>query len=453
MTTIDRDPPVLDSPQPPPANTTPPRRALWALARRIHFMAGILVAPFLAVLALTGLAYTFTPQINDVIYGDKLYVDSPGTTTRPVTEQVDAVLAAYPAGKVTSVILPGESDRTTQVVLSVPGLAQGADHFSTESLTVYVDPYTGDINGDIVTMNNRPPVQVWLRKLHSTLHLGEAGSLYAEFAASWLPILVIGGLVMWIGRKRRERGLRTLLLPTGSGSDRMRTQSKHGALGLWLAIGLLAISATGLTWTTYAGGRFDSAITALSAKSPSLSAPAVVPTGEPISLDRAVSAARAEGLVGQLTITPPAAETKPLKIAETSEGLPIRKTTIAVDTFTGKVTARQGWQDFPLMAKLTTLGVQAHSGTLFGLVNQILLATLAIGVLVLLVLGYRMWWRRRPIGSRVAPAPEPVWRRMPIPTLVAVVLVASALGWAMPVFGATLIAFVLFDSVYRLARG
>lgn len=447
MTTFDPDPPRTDAPE---KKESRPPRALWALARRVHFLAGLAVAPFLAVLALTGLLYAFTPQINDVLYGDELYVDAPGGSSKPLTELVGAALAAHPDGELKSVIVPVDPDRTTQVVLDKPGLAKGDDHFSTESLTVYVDPYTGKVDGELITVNNRPPAQLWLRKLHSSLHLGEVGRLYAEFVASWLPFLVLGGLVLWVGKRRR---LRTLLVPAGNGSARARTRSRHGVLGLWLTLGLLGLSATGLTWSNHAGAKFDTAIAALDAKSPSLSAPNVVALGEPIGLDRVLSVARAQGMEGQLTITAPASAAKAVKVAETSEGLPIRKTTLAVDPYTAEVTARQGWQDFPFLAKLTTLGVQAHSGTLFGFANQLALALVAIGALALLVLGYRMWWQRRPTSGGLTPAPEPVWRQLPVPALAAVVAVAAALGWAMPVFGVTLVAFVAVDSVYRVGKG
>lgn len=87
-----------------------PRAALWALARRVHFMAGLFVAPFLAVLALTGLAYAFTPQINDFRYADELYVDQSRGTTRSMADQVAAALATHPEAHVQSVIVPGDPD-------------------------------------------------------------------------------------------------------------------------------------------------------------------------------------------------------------------------------------------------------------------------------------------------------------------------------------------------------
>ena len=455
-TTTDSPPPSEDepttSPPKPPAaggqrRAVPLRTAVQLLARRVHFMAGLVVAPFLAVMCLTGLAYAFTPQINELLYSEEYFIENATGPTRPLSEQVNAAQAAHPDGRVTSVITPPEPDRTTRVVLSVPGLKPG-DAFSSESLTVYVDPYTNKVTGELVTISNEPPSQSWLRGLHSSLHLGDVGSFYSEFVASWLPVIILGGLVLWLGQRRRKNRLRQALLPSvRQSTGRARLHGLHGALGLWLSIGLLAISGTGLTWSTYAGKRVDQAIEALDAKSPSLTAPKVVPPAgaQPITVDRATEIARAEGLEGELTITLPSSPDKAFKVSETAKGLPIQKDSIAIDPYRAQTTARIGWDDFPFLSKLTTLGIQAHSGTLLGLANQIALALLAVGALVLLALGYRMWWQRRPAGGSMAT--PPVWRRMPQPVVFLLVLVIVGIGWAMPVFGATLVAFIVLDSM------
>ncbi|OLT05757.1 hypothetical protein BJF90_01955 [Pseudonocardia sp. CNS-004] len=47
---------------------------LRPLARRVHFLAGILVAPFVLLLCLTGLVYVCSPQIHEDLYGKQLFV-------------------------------------------------------------------------------------------------------------------------------------------------------------------------------------------------------------------------------------------------------------------------------------------------------------------------------------------------------------------------------------------
>ena len=70
---------------------------------------------------------------------------------------------------------------------------------------------------------------------------------------------------------------------------------------------------------------------------------------------------------------------------------------------------------FPLIAKLTRWGIDAHMGILFGLPNQLLLAAFGLGLCLMIVLGYRMWWSRRPAAGA----------QHPVQTLVAVWLALS----------------------------
>ena len=178
---------------------------------------GLAVAPFLVIMCLTGLANAFTPQIVDAMHGRELYAGTDDGPTQPVSDQVAAAMAARPDGTVTAVIPPSAPDRTTRVVLSVPGLPN-TDKFSDEDLTVYVDPYTNHVQGELITVKNRPPAQTWLRHAHGNLHLGPPGRIYSEFATSWVPIVVVGGLVLWAAR-RRGRGGPPSSRPAASSSE------------------------------------------------------------------------------------------------------------------------------------------------------------------------------------------------------------------------------------------
>jgi hypothetical protein len=129
MTTTTTDPsPPDDEPIISPADPASskdkrrPAATLKMLARRVHFLAGLSIAPFLAVLCLSGLAYAFTPQINTLLYSDKLFVTAHNGPAHPLAEQIQAALAGHPQGELSSVIPAEEPDRTTQVVLSEPGL-------------------------------------------------------------------------------------------------------------------------------------------------------------------------------------------------------------------------------------------------------------------------------------------------------------------------------------------
>jgi uncharacterized iron-regulated membrane protein len=418
---------------------------LRPLARRVHFLAGILVAPFLLLLCLTGLVYVFSPQIHDDLYGGQLFVHDVGGTPRPVAEQVAAALAAHPEGRLSSVVPPRDAGRTTRVNLSVPSLDEPG-----EARTVFVDPYTNYINGELTTVDGRMPANVWLRDLHADLHLGEVGRLYSEIAASWLPVIVIGGLVLWIGKQgRRPRTAREVLVPIPRGKGQQaRLRAVHGPLGIWLTAGLLVMSVTGLTMSRFAGWGL-----------PAVAAPelAMAPVGVPgsvvpIGVDRVLAVARAEGLGGELEVAAPTAPDRPFTVAETSLGLPIQKDSVAIDPYTGQVTERVGWDDYPFLAQVRELGVQLHTGTLFGLANQILLALLVAATIVLIIEGYRMWWKRSPYQGKLPPVPPPALHQLTPSVGVPVVLTTVVLGWLMPAFGVSLAAFIVVDLVVGVVR-
>lgn len=449
----------------------PTRSSWWPLLTRLHFYAGVLVAPFLLIAALTGLAYTATPQLDRLVYSDQLRVETVGDTAKPLTEQISAALAAHPEGSVASVVPPEEPDHTTQVVLSVPELdAQDKQR------TVYVDPYTGEVRGALTTWFGSTPLTTWLDDLHRHLHLGETGRLYSELAASWLWVLVLGGLLLWFGRRRAYAGAskRATLLPERGARGVRRSRGLHAITGVWISVGLLVLSATGLTWSAHAGERFTQLRTSLSAYPPPLDTSvsggeasaghdhsdghgAVASGGLPagVTVDQVLEEARAAGLDGPVKIGTPADDESTWSVAQTDGQWPVRLDQVAVDPHSGEVTSRVDWADHPLLAKLSSLGVRAHMGTLFGLANQMVLAIVALGLTAGIVLGYRMWWQRRPTRAdrRATVGRAPVrgaWRRLPRPALAWAAPLVIAVGWAFPLLGWSLLAFLLLDALLGL---
>lgn len=320
-----------------------------------------------------------------------------------------------------------------------------------DQLAVYVNPYTGEVTGTLTVVHGEPPVQRWLRDFHGDLQLGTVGSIYSEFAASWLPVLFVGGIVLWF-RKRRARR-RHLVIPSSSiRPGRARMMNWHGSVGIWLTVALVFISLTGLTWSTFAGSRFETVLTALDARTPKLATTSVPrPSGDTstITVGEAEAAALAAGLRSPLTLTPPTKPDGPFVVAETSNSVPLHRDKIALDPTTGVVLEMQRFGDFPLLAQLSTVGILAHTGTLFGLVNQIAMTAMSLGILAVIFWGYRMWWLRRPTRGG---APRPlelrgVLRACPQPLLLGILAGVVALGWLLPVFGVSLVVFLLADTV------
>ena len=68
-----------------------------ALLTRLHSYAGVLVAPFLVVAAVTGLGFVFTPQLDSLVYDRELHAARVGPgLPHPLSEQVAAARAEHP---------------------------------------------------------------------------------------------------------------------------------------------------------------------------------------------------------------------------------------------------------------------------------------------------------------------------------------------------------------------
>ncbi|MEV6343206.1 PepSY-associated TM helix domain-containing protein [Actinoplanes sp. NPDC051851] len=462
--------PELQEIVPPPPRVARRPSPLGALLLRLHFYAGVLVAPFLLVAATTGILYAFTPQIEKIVYATELTVDDPGSAALPLADQVAAARASHPAGDLVSV-RPGEGQSTTQVDFSDPSL--DADH----QHTVYVDPYTGKVTGQLTTWWAATPLNEWLDNMHANLHLGETGALYSEFAASWLWVLALGGVVLWWRRLQGNRTARRLLTPDLAAKKGVRrSRGWHAATGIWISIGLIFLSATGLTWSNHAGANFGELVDALHGSRPevstTLTGTEAAATGghhagmnmggsadgtvDPAAITTVYKAATDAGLDGPVSITVPADAATAWTVTQTDSLWPLRRDSVATDS-TGKIVERIDFADWPVMAKLTQWGIYAHMGNLFGLANQILLAALAVGLITVIIWGYRMWWQRRPTraGRRAlagTPPPGGNWTGLPLWSIALGLPLLFALGWFLPLFGIPLLAFLALDTLVTLVR-
>lgn len=448
--------------EPTPAAHAPAQRGMAPLLLRLHFYAGVFVGPFILIAAVTGLLYALIPQIDSYVHRHELTVDRIGEQRVPLAEQLDAVRAAHPEGAVTSIRPPAEPGETTQVTLAVDDVPP--DY----ARTVFVDPYTGELRGALTTYGQWMPVRAWFDELHRNLHLDAVGRHYSELAASWLWVIALAGLVLWVRHRRRTGKLRRLALPDRTAKGRNRALSLHGAVGVWILVALLGLSVTGITWSRYGGASVDRLQQQLNSTAPAVDTaagaqgghggahgghgPGGGASGDALlrGADTALQSAQQAGLTGPMWMYPPAEPGAAWQVAEKKRDWPTRNDAIAVHPDTGAVTDRVDFADWPVLAKLTRWAIDAHMGILFGVVNQVLLALTAVGLIYLVLRGYRMWWQRRPTRGSAWAAGRPPRRSAlrgvsPLGTAV-LVAAAVAVGWFLPLFGLSLLAFLVVDA-------
>lgn len=237
-----------------------------ALLTRLHFYAGVLIGPFILVAALSGALYALTPQIEQVLYADELHAPL-SSTTLPLADQI--VIAEEYVGEGAAPIAvrpaPNAGD-TTRIQFGDESLGES------QSRAIFVDPGTGEIRGDLSVYGTSGalPVRTWISGLHRNLNLGEPGRAYSELAASWLGIVVLAGLALWIMRVRKARVKKDFVRPGRGLTGYRRAFSWHTSLGIALVLGALFLSATGITWSQFAGTNVTNMRAALDWGSPSV---------------------------------------------------------------------------------------------------------------------------------------------------------------------------------------
>jgi uncharacterized iron-regulated membrane protein len=443
------------------------RASSWArfrpLMMRLHFYAGVFVAPFILTAAVTGLLYALTPQIANVLNRHELTVAQVGGHRLPLADQIAVVRSAHPEGTIRRIRPPSAPNETTRITLDVQEIP------SNQARTVFVDPYSGEIRGVLTTNGQWMPLRVWFAEFHRSLHLGAIGRNYSELAASWMWVIAAAGLLLWIGQHRGTGRLKRLFIPDSRARGRRGLLSRHGCLGVWIIAALLLLSVSGMTWSRYAGAHVTEMRSHLGWSKPLVDTtlPGVTSktgagdTGGAVAgfdeaqalrgADNALRAAHNAHLSNLLLMYPPSGPGHGWQVAENKRHWPTRADAISVDPDSGAVTARVNFADWPFMAKLTDWIARAHAGTLFGIVNQILLAAVALALIAVILLGYRMWWRRRPTRSAGFVLPNGP-RRGALSALrpyeAALAIIALAVfGYFAPIFGLSLIVFIAVDVV------
>ncbi|QHH97782.1 MULTISPECIES: PepSY domain-containing protein [Acinetobacter] len=380
----------------------PQQPSYWQnLFRLVHIYAGIFVAPFIFIAAFTGLLYVSTPQLEQYLYKEQLYIHSENRPQQQLSLQVLAAQSKMAeSARITEVRPAPASDQTTRVIYSDP-------ENKLNNQAVFVNPYTLEVMGQLPVYGTSGvlPLRTLIDQLHSNLLLGDVGRFYSELAASWLAILSLSGLYHWYIRRKHFNQSKTV---------RKKVLKWHSSIGIILFPLLLIVAITGLTWSKWTGENIRILRQALSWQTPalvsSLSGTHLVDrhvhhhtdTGpmnhQPLikaeNFDQVLQVARQNGIhSSELQIKPPTRINTAWTVSEIRRRWPTEADSIAIDLQSNKVIDHLKFEDFPLAAKLTRWGVDAHIGILFGWINQLILMIYSLALCSMILLAFWLWSR------------------------------------------------------------
>jgi uncharacterized iron-regulated membrane protein len=448
-----------------PISSSPPQdgaagvrlyRAVW----RWHFYAGLFVAPFLLVLALTGLVMVYGNSVETFL-GARHHVAAGGERATFV-DQAAVAAASIPGGTVSLMVSPAAPERATVFVVDADGISH----------VVSVDPHGPAVVGSIVKDDTW---FYWASDIHGTLLLGDVGDRLLEIAAGLGIVVVLSGLYLWWPRDGRP--LLRALVPNLAARGRALWKELHGAVGATISIVLLFFLISGLAWTgiwgakivqawsTFPAAKWDNvplsdethaAMNHGAAKevpwaleqtpmpaSGSQAGAEGLAAAMPVDLDSVAAFARRIGFDGQFRINPPQSETGVYTISADSMDAdttnPMGDRTVHVDRYTGNILADVRFADYSFAGKAMAVGIALHEATL-GWWNTVLNTLFCLSVIGMVASGMVMWWQRRPAG-RIGVPLYPRDYRAPM----AIVVIALLVCLLFPLTGIAILVFAVID--------
>ncbi len=414
---------------------------LLQFLRRLHAFVGIFIGPFIIIASITGALYGVSFAIENWLYQDILTV-SESKTHQGLASQVERANGIVGSeGKLLAIRPAPTQNETSRILYTSEKLG------SSEYRTIFLDPATLEVKADIVTYGSTGalPLRTTIDKLHRDLLFGESGRWYSELAATWLWITGVSGLFLYFNRRKSKSHQ--------SKNPYQKLVNKHVSLGLFCLLGLLMLSITGLTWSQYAGDNIDKLRSFMDWRTPSvnreLPSKLTAPIKDDLHLfDEVVAAARKNGIdSSKLEIRPGRKMNEAWLVSEIDRSYPSQVDSVSIDPDQLSVVDKVEFAKFPLMAKLTRWGIDLHMGSLFGLINQILLVVLSLGISFLGLTGYWMWVKRN--GWKITKSKQNTLfkelKTQPKANLLLLVLVFLALGLMLPVLLISLILFMILE--------
>ncbi len=410
-----------------------PQATLYRVIWRWHFYAGLLVAPVLFVVAITGAMYVFKDELERVIYPNTMFVE-PRAETVSLDRQVAAVEAACPGAKADTIEVEGDPTRATSVRVRAGSL---------RGQRVYVNQHTGEVLG---TTSEDSVFRVIL-DIHRRLLIGTTGRVVVEVVTCWTIVLLVTGLYLWFPRRSTLRGV---LLPRLKAHSYTVLRDFHAIAGACLMPVAITMALTGLLYSLVWGSGYGYA-TSMDGELPAAAIRSVTsPDAPPLSIDLAVAIARAHYpeasfIDVRLPTSPEFAIVARAKLSDTMGSR--SQVVLALDRSSGEVLRHQTSERYSMLRWWkTTWNYSLHVGSVLGTPTKVIWLAACLVMAALPVTGMLMWWKRRPEGRTGFP------RRIERPVPWWLLGLIGLLGIFLPAVGASVMLILFCEWAFRLIR-
>jgi uncharacterized iron-regulated membrane protein len=199
-----------------------------------HLTAGCLAGLVILIMSITGVLLAYERQV--IAWMDRdLRADPRATSAKPALSKILAAAAQQKHATPASVTLRADASAPLEVSFA-------RDH------VFLVDPYSGKLLGESATGARAffQQVENWHRWLGASGDNRSAGRAFTGASNFAFLLIVLSGPFLWMPRRWSWRSVRAIMLFRKDVSGRARDFNWHNVIGIWCAIPLAVIVASGV---------------------------------------------------------------------------------------------------------------------------------------------------------------------------------------------------------------
>lgn len=350
---------------------------LKKIFRYLHLWLGLTSGLVVFVVAITGCIYAFEKEIKAIVYKDILSVEK-GASSQSLDKLLSIVKKDYKKPGVKNIFIPEDSTSSVQFNLK-------------NKLSVFVNPYTGEITGTIHQDNSFFGIVL---QLHRRLLLGETGEIITGTSALIFFFMIISGMILWWPKGKFNKQKFSL---KRNASPKRLNYDLHSVLGFYASWILIFTVVTGLIWSFK--WVENSMYALVGSKKEKKQYHSTYSDSTSFSLEKTISFCRQEF-----------PEHKEIFIALPEDSAGVYRFSLRnnhghgffkdqhqlfFDQYSGNIIKKQLFEDSQKGDKLKALNYDIHTGKVFGLMGQFLVFFSALIAASLPITGLIMWRNKR----------------------------------------------------------
>lgn len=353
------------------------RKQIKNIARQVHLWLGLATGIIVFIISITGCIFVFEEEIRNFSKQEELFIPIQQKPFIGVAKIVLNFQKAEPDQKITSV-------KIDQKASNAPV------ELTTKKKTYQFNPYDGSL------INSEK--QDWLttvRKLHTSLLLGETGSFIQKWSVVIFTLMLLTGIILWF--PKRIKSVKQALTIKWKGTFKRVNYDLHNVLGFYASFFLIVIALTGLFFA-FKGVKNTAAFLTGSELSDGIKAESkaiIKKEPLPILFDRIYNTA-IQQYPGANTVTLSIRKDGGLRVKMLYPYEWSRKqNTFFYDASTGQLLRYKLYKDFNSVDIIEASNYDLHTGRFFGLFGKIIAFLASLIAASLPITGFIIWLKKK----------------------------------------------------------